>query len=267
MTTPLVSRPDAAVPAAPRVVAVVLDRSHARLFAVGSRDVVEFDDIVSPATRGGRFHSDRHGAPGGGEHTYHQRLEEESRRHFRAISEALTTAFAGHPDDHLFIAGPGPIATVFRRHLPVDLSARVIGIEQLNPLEATPAIVAAAARDAERHHHREAEQTVLAAVAEGLGTGRATNGIRETLRALAHRQVRTLVTHPHARSAGFRCLRSGRLVLTAAECRDEGAPREVADVIRAAAREAAGQGAQVIVIQDPTVAREIDGLAALLRFP
>lgn len=267
MTTPLVSRHPAAPAVPPRVFAVVLDRSHARIFAVTARDVVEVKDISSPATRGGRFHSDRRGAPGGGEHTYHQRLEEESRRHFRAVCEALAAEIAGHAGDHVFIAGPGPMATVFRRHLPVDLSARVIGVEQLNPLETTPAIIAAAARDAERHHHREAEQAVMAAVAEGLGTGRATNGLRETLRALANGQVRTLVTQPHARGAGFRCLESGRLVVTAAECRGEGAPREVADIVRAAAREAVQRGAQVVVIEDPTVAREIDGLAALLRFP
>jgi len=266
MTSPLASRPRVGR-TSPRVLAVVLDRSHARVFAVTAQDAVEIADISSPATRGGRFHSDRHGAPGGGEHAYHQRLEEECRRHFRAVSEVLTAELVGHPGDHLFIAGPGPMATVFRHHLTVDLSSRVIGAEQLNPLEATPAIVAAAAREAERHHHHEAEQTIMAAVAEGLGTGRATNGLRETLRALAHGQVRTLVTHPHARGAGYRCLQSGRLVLTAAECRGEGGPREVADIVRAATREAVRQGAQVIVIQDPTVAREIDGLAALLRFP
>jgi len=255
-----------AAQAAPRVIAVLLDRAHARIFAVTAQAVQEIADIASPATRGGRFHSDRHGAPGGGEHAYHQRLEEESRRHFHSVSDALRAALVGHPGDHLFLAGPGPLATVFQRHLAVDLSARVIGCEQMNPLDATPPVVAAAARVAEREYHRQGERAVAAAIAEGVGTGKATNGVRETLRALAQGQVRALVMHAHSRSPGFRCLRSGRLALTAAECRQEGGAREVADVIRAAAREAAEQGAEVIVIQDPAVAREIDGLAALLRF-
>lgn len=251
----------------PRILAVVLDRAHARIFAVTPNEVTEIADIASPATRGGRFHSDRHGAPGGGEHTYHQRLEEEARRHFKAVSEALLVELVGHPDDHVFLAGPGPAATVFRRHLSVPLSSRVIGVEQINPLDTTPAIVAAAAREAARVHHRDAELAVMAAVTEALGTGLATNGVRETLRALARGQVRVLISHPHARGSGFRCVRTGRLVLSAADCGGEGLPREVADVIRAAMREAIRQGARVVLIQDPTIAREVDGLAALLRFP
>lgn len=252
--------------AVPRTLAVVLDRAHARIFAVTPKAVSEVIDIASPATRGGRFHSDRHGAPGGGERAYHARLEEESRHHFLDVIRALTTALVGHPEDYLFLAGPGPYATVFERHLPVDLKARVVGIEQMNPVDATPAAVAAVTREAVRHHRHQAEQAVMASVAEGLGTGMATNGTRETLRALARGQIRTLIIHPHARCAGFRCLQSGKLALSRWDCQSEGAVREVADVIRAAAREAADLGADVIFIQDPTVAREVDGLAALLRF-
>lgn len=249
-----------------RTLAVVLDRAHARIFAVSPNTVTEIADVVSPATRGGRFHSDRHGAPGGGERSYHTRLEEESRQHFLGVIRALNTALVGHPDDDVFLAGPGPYASVFMHHLPVDLKARIIGVEQMNPLDATPALVANVVRSAERHHRHQAEQSLLAAVAEGLGTGMATNGVRETLRALAHGQVRVLIVHPHARCAGFRCLQTGRLVLGRWDCQSEGAAREVADVIRAAAREAGEQGAQVFDVQDPTVARDVDGLAALLRF-
>lgn len=249
-----------------RVLAVVLDRAHARIFAVTPTTVSEIADIASPATRGGRFHGDRHGAPGGGERAFHQRLEEESRRHFLDVIRALATALVGHPDDDVFLAGPGPYATVFERHIPVDLKHRVIGIEQMNPLDITPAVVAAVVRDAKRHHQHQAEQAVMAAVAEGVGTGMATNGVPETLHALGHGQVRALIIHPHARCTGFRCLKTGRLALSRWEYPGEGPTREVADVIRAAAREAVRQHADVIFIQDPTVAREVDGLAALLRF-
>lgn len=250
-----------------RVLVVVLDRAHARLFVVTPNQVKEVADIASPATRGGRFHSDRHGAPGGGEQSFHHRLEEESRRHFLSVIDALNAELVGHPRDSVLLAGPGPYATVFERHLPVHLKERVIGTEQMNPLEASPAVVAGVARAAQRQHLREAERTVMAAVAEGLGTGRATNGVRETLRALAQGQVRSLITHPHARRPGFRCLRTGRLVLSKWDCRGEGSVREVADVIRAAVREAIRQNAEVILVQDPAVAPGIDGLAALLRFP
>lgn len=265
MTTVLPFQP-AIRPVPQRVLAVVLDRAHARIFAVAPRTVEEIADIASPATRGGRFHSDRHGAPGGGERAFHDRLEEESHRHFGDVIHALSAALVGHPADMLFLAGPGPYATVFERHLPVDLKARVIGTEQMNPMDAAPAAVAAAAREADRHHRHQAEQSVMAAVAEGVGTGMATNGVRETLRALGNGQVRVLIIHPHAHCAGFRCLGTGRLVMSRWDGPGEGPTREVGDVIRAAAREAVARGADVILIQDSTVAREIDGLAALLRF-
>lgn len=252
---------------ASRVLVVVLDRTCARILAVTATAVAEIADVASPATRGGRFHSDRHGAPGSGEHAFHQRLEEESRRHFLAIAEVLNGELIGHPDDSLLLAGPGPYATVFERHLPVHLKARVIGLEQLNPQDATPAVVARVARDAARTHRRRAEQTVWAAVAEGLGPGLATNGVRETLRALARGQVRTLLIHPRTRIAGFRCLRTGRLTVSRVDCHREGGARVVADLVRAAAREAVRQGAELVLVEDPTVAREMDGLAALLRFP
>ncbi|HKR55585.1 MAG TPA: hypothetical protein VJS20_04745 [Gemmatimonadales bacterium] len=248
-----------------RVLAVVLDRAHARVFAVTPTTVSEIADITSPAIRGGRFLSDRHGATGGGERPFHHRPEDESRRHFLDLIRVLTTALVGHPDDELFLAGPGSYATLFERQIPVDLKHRVIGIEEMNPLDATPAVVAAVVRDAKRHHQHQAEQAVMTAVADGVGTGMATNGVPETLHALGHGEVRALIIHPHARCAGFRCLKTGRLAMSRWEYPGEGPAREVADVIRAAAREAVRQGADVIFMQDPTVAGEVDGLAALLR--
>lgn len=252
--------------APPRVLAVVLDHVHARLFAVTDTQVTEVSDIRSPVARGGRFRNDRHGSPGVGEQAFHRRMEEEEHRHFAAVVVALAAQLAGRPKDGLFIAGPGPVATVFRRFLAPELDARVIGVEQLNPVEITPAVVASVTREAARHHRHAVERSVVAAIEEGVGTGLATNGMRETLRALARGQVRALIVPPQARGEGFRCLTSGRLVLAATECRGEGAARPVADVVQSATREAVGQGAEVIAIHDPVVAKAIDGLAALLRY-
>lgn len=253
-------------PAPARILAVVLDHVHARIFSVTERDVTEVSDLRAPAPRGGKFHTDRHGSPGVGEQAFHRRAEEEEHRHFAAVVRTIGTQLAGRPKDLLFLAGPGPLATVFRRFLPPALDPRVIGVEQLNPVEVTAALVAGAAREAARHYRHAAERTVAATIDEGVGTGFATNGVRETLRALAQGQVRALVVPLHARGEGFRCLTSGRLVLTATECRGEGAARPVADVIQGATREAMRQGAEVIRIHDPVIAKAIDGLAALLRY-
>lgn len=134
------------------VMAVVLDRTHARFFEVSGRRVVEVTGLISPGTRGGRFHSDRADAPGGGEHAYHQRLREEERRHYAAIARRLLELKRVRGARGLLVAGPGPVPRAFRRALPEGLAARVIGTAQLNPLEVTaPAVQRATARARQAH--------------------------------------------------------------------------------------------------------------------
>ena len=91
-------------------------------------------------------------------------------------------------------------------------------------------------------------------------------GLRAVLRALAKGQVRVLLVRADTRAAGFRCGTSGRLVPTAADCRGEGQPVPVGDVMAEAIADARREGAAVSVIRDADAAQPIDGLAALLRF-
>jgi len=116
MTPDMVREPDP-------VVAVVLDRTHARFFEVSGRRVVEVRGLVSPA---------------GGE---------EERRHYAAIARRLLQLKRMRGARGLLVAGPGPVPRAFRRALPEGLAARVIGTAQLNPLEVTaPAVQRAALR-------------------------------------------------------------------------------------------------------------------------
>jgi peptide subunit release factor 1 (eRF1) len=248
------------------MIAVVLDRRRARFFEVSNGGAVELPGLRSPATEGGRYHSDRADSPGRGERAYHNRVAEEERRHYESIAGRLTTLTGERPGEQVFVAGPGPASTSFQRALPMDLARLVIGAARLNPARVTPAEVAAAARAAAAHGARDTQQAMIAAIEEGVGTGRATNGARETLRALAKREVRTLVVREDVRASGFRCSESQRLVLSAADCQAEGEPQPVKDVIAAAMQEATAQGATIVVLRYPEIARRIEGLAALLRF-
>ena len=87
-----------------------------------------------------------------------------------------------------------------------------------------------------------------------------------TLQALSRGQVRTLLVHADASEPGFRCGDSGRLARTERECRGEGEPVPVLDVVDDAIEEALRQGVDVNVVYEPEARDAIDGLAALLRF-
>jgi len=249
-----------------RTVVVVLDRAHARFFDVTADGVAELASFHSPATRGGKFHSDRHGSPGSGEQAYHGRLQEELRRHLEGITQHLLSLGGWSPGDSLLIAGNETVVAALRHVLPPNLTDRLIGSSLLNPLEVTPAAVAREARAVAAAHRPAHEAQLVAALERGLGTGYATSGARETLRALARRQVRTLLVAAGTRGTGYRCSDSGRLVLSAADCYGEGEAALVPDLVGEAIAAARSQDAAVELIQEPELVGRIDGMSALLRF-
>ena len=66
--------------------------------------------------------------------------------------------------------------------------------------------------------------------------------------------------------SGFRCGRSGRLVLARADCGMEGEPEAVRDVADEAVEDALRDGARVVVVPHPLATMPMDGFAATLRF-
>jgi peptide subunit release factor 1 (eRF1) len=106
----------------------------------------------------------------------------------------------------------------------------------------------------------------VSSLAESIGAGWAVEGPRETLHALALGQLRTLLVRADLEGGGYRCSSSGRLVLARANCRGEGEPTPVLDVVDEAVEEALGQGIEVIVVHDSAAAEAIDEMAGVLRF-
>ncbi len=262
-----ISSPTAPAVGTATFLAVVFDRAHARFFEVGASETTELPCLRITAMRGGRYHSDRHGGPGWGEHDYHDRRREEARRHAEAIAEQIRTLEHGRGPQALILAGPGTAAVRLRGALPPGIAERVVGTARLNPLEVSPAVVQRTAAGLMRTHERQVERALVAGIEADLGKGRTENGVREVLQTLAKNQVRTLVVPAGFRASGFRCAQSGRLVLSAAECHGEGDATPVPDLVTAALDEARRSGASVVVVRDPESAKAIDGLAALLRFP
>lgn len=247
-----------------RILTVVLDRMGARFFEVTAYDVAELPSLRADNTRGSKFRGDE--GSNWGEHNYHNRIRQEKQRHYESIARELFTVDRRKPAHGIVLAGPGPEAAAVEPFLHNYVADRVMGVVKLNPKDATPAVVHAATLAVRREHEREEERALVHEVEEAVGTGWALNGVAPVLHALAYGKVRSLLVHADASAPGFRCSLSGRLALTERDCRLEGDPLPVLDVIDDAIEEALRQHADVNVVFEAEAMERVKGLAALLRF-
>jgi peptide subunit release factor 1 (eRF1) len=264
-TTPLVRELASVEDEFGRLLTAVLDRTSARFFEVTAYRTQELSGLRADSTRGKRFHGDQDGSGGWGEHTYNNRIREEKQRHYEAIARELFAIDRRHPAHGIVLAGTGAEAAV-EPFLHSYLVERFIGTARLNPKEATLASVHAATLAVREGYERASERALVHGMLEGIGTGWGINGLRPTLKALSRGQVRSLLVHADASDPGFRCGDSGRLALTPRECRGEGNPIPVLDVVDDAIEEALRQGVDVNVVYEPEAREAIESLGALLRF-
>lgn len=250
-----------------RLFTVVLDRTAARFFEVTAFNVTELDSMRADYTRGSKFHG-LHDSVGQGqrEDRYNNRIREEKQRHYAHIADHLFTLNQKAPVHGIVLAGIGATASAVEPFLHPYLAERVMGTARLNPKEASSAAVHAASLDVRQSYERLAERAVVHEMEEGLGTGWGVNGVEPTLRALARGQIRTLLVDADASMPGYRCSDSGRLALNERDCRGEGEPIPVLDVVDEAIEEGLRQRVDIDVVYDQEASAAISGLAGLLRF-
>ena len=248
-----------------RLLTVVFDRTSARFFEVTAYETRELLGLRADSTRGKRFHGDQDG-PGWGEHAYNNRIRQEKQRHFESIARKLFALDRRHPAHGIVLAGTGADAGAVEPFLHSYLVDRLIGTVRLNPKDVTPASVHSATLAVRESYERASEREQVHEMMEGIGTGWGVNGLTPTLKALARGQVRSLLVDAEASGPGFRCGDSGRLALTERECRGEGEPIPVLDIVDDAIEEALRQGVDVNVVYEPEARKAINGLGALLRF-
>lgn len=264
--TPWIAELVASAGQATPLLAVVIDRRHARFFEITPEASTEFPAAVVISTRGGKFHSDRADAPGWGEHDYQQRLEHEHHRHYVNVVERLEELLRSRIVRGIVLMGTTDHTSALRRFLPDSLARRLLGVAKLNPTAVNPATLQAAALQVAQEHDRQLLTSELQALDEAVGSGWAVNGPRETLRTLYRGQVRTLFIRDDLEGRGFRCSATGRLVLAKADCRNEGQAQPVRDLVDESIEEALRQRVRVVMVPDCPAAVAVDGLAATLRF-
>ena len=265
--TPLVRELAALEDEVGRLLAAVLDKSGASLYEVTAFEARKLEDVAAESGRGHRFHADRHGAPGQGEHRFHNRQRHEREQLLAAVAQRLFDLDRREPVRGVVLASAGNEAESLRMFLHPYVSGKVLGTTRLvrrggASLNGLHAAVLGVREDFER----KLERHLVAEMLLGQGSGWAVNGIGPTLDALSRGQVRTLLVRADATVPGFRCAATGRLTLNAKECRGLGNADPVPDVIDDAIEEALRQRLDLDVVFEPDAADTINGLAALLRF-
>jgi peptide subunit release factor 1 (eRF1) len=248
------------------VIVAVLDRVVARFFVVTAEGAEELPGAFTVSGRGGKYHGDRKDAPGKGERRYRARIAEERRRHYAAVAQRLEELAERYTESGIVLGGPVDHTTALAALLREPLAARVLGRCRLNPTAVPAARLRAAVDSLVEEHERASVAAEVEALEETIGAGRAVEGVRETLRALARHQVRALYVAEDLAGGGFRCGQGGGLVLAKADCGSEVEPEPVRDVADEAVEDALRDGARVVVVPRPVAAMPMDGFAATLRF-
>ena len=265
--TPLVRELAALEDEVGRLLAAVLDKSGASLYEVTAFEARKLEDVLAALPRGHRFHGDRHGAPGKGEHGFHNRLRHDREQLFATVAQQLFDLDRREPVRGIVLGSAGNEAESLRMFLHPYVAGKVLGTARF--------VRRGGASLRELHDmvlgvreafERKLERHLVAEMLLGQGSGWAVNGIGATLDALSKGQVRTLLVRADASLPGFRCAASGRLTLSAKECRGLGNATPVPDVIDDAIEEALRQRLDLDVVFEPDAADTINGLAALLRF-
>lgn len=246
----------------------VVDRTHARFFRVTAFDAVQLGAELITEGNEERPRLGRRQGAGMGEHTYHNRIRNAQQRHLEAAAARLFELSKKEAFQGVILLGPGSTPEQVAAFLHQYVFERLLGVGTLGPKDASTSMVWEAALEVRANFEREREAAVIAEMKEGVARGWAVNGVADTLTALAHGKVRTLLVHGETMRAGFRLRASGRLVVPGenAAWKGEGDPEPVTDVIDEALEEALRQQLDINVLYDPAAQKAVDGLAALLRF-
>lgn len=244
-----------------RLLAAVLDKSGATIFEVTAFETRKLADVEAQPRRPGKYQAGR-----GGEHHFHNRLRHEREQMLDAVAAKLFEIDRREPVRGIVLTSASSEADALRMFLHPYVAGKVMGTARLGRKGASLGQVHAAVLDVREIFERKLERHLVAEMLLGQGSGWSVNGIGPTLDALSKGQVRTLLVRADASVPGFHCAATGRLTLTAKDCRGLGNAVPAPDVIDDAIEEALRQRVDLDVVFEPDAADTINGLAALLRF-
>ncbi len=273
-----------------KVGVLLVDRHHIRFFIADITGVKEVEDLVEPVlVRAHKFHSGgtflkgaegerrlimpaRRAAPqtvrhGVGEWRFHQRLEHDWHAALKLAADAVFEYWKEHPFDHLVVGSlEGEKIRDIERVLHDYLRRILLGYIEINPAEADENEVWNKLLEFRIQKDRQEEAELIKLFKEEIGWNRAVNGLEKTLQMLMMGNVRTLLVNEDFSAPGYRCRGTETLSLKPTCPAETDRLEPVFDIVNEMIEEALHQRAKVEVIVDKNLQKEIDGVAALLRF-
>jgi peptide chain release factor subunit 1 len=269
---------------------LLVDKHHIRFFIADITGTKEVADFVEPIlVRAHKFHSggtflkgaegerrlqmpSRVGAPnvvrhGVGEWRFHQRLKHDWHATLKLAADSVFEYWKEHPFDHLVIGSlEGEPIREIENVLHDYLKRILLGYIEINPAEADEVKVWNKLLDFRIQKDREEEKELIKQLKEEIGWGTAVNGLEKTLEMLMFGNVRTLIVNEDFSKEGYICRGTETLSLNGECPADTDKPEPVFDIVDEMIEEALHQRAKVEVIVDKELQKEVDGVAALLRF-
>ncbi len=242
----------------------LVDRSHARFFALQLGEIVEFSRDLPPTP--GRQKKGTWSAPRLQEH-----VEALALQNLKQAAQLVSEFYNNQRCSRLLLAGTEDVLAQFRELLPKSLQKRMVGEFPMDIRAPAPAVLDKA-REIQERVERENEETQVEALSVAAHKKRATAvlGLTDTLNALVEGKVMTLIAAADYQASGYVCQHCGYLAAqTLDQCPLCGSPvRSVDGMVDLAVRKAIECGSHVEMVHGGAAVKlnQFGSIGAMLRF-
>jgi peptide chain release factor subunit 1 len=247
-----------------RFLAILVERSKARIFEVYAGEIQEFTDIFDVIP--GRV---RVGGFGGSEERKIERhIEDHVRRHFKHVADAGFELFKRNSHDYVILLGSEQNTNEFHHYLHNTLHQRLAGTDVLEITASVQDVLKHVARIEEKIKMKADQRLLRRLFDEVRSGGLGVVGLNSTIRAFQQGQVNMLIVEEGFVAKGYRCRECGSLSIHEGNCDYCGGPTEaVMDIVEEAVLDAMNQGCQVKYIALAQTELSQGGrIGAILRF-
>lgn len=225
-----------------RFLAILIERSRARLFEVYAGEIREYEDVLDDVP--GKVKMGGYG--GYEERRIERHIEDHVRRHYKRVADLAFDLWKRHSHDCLVLFGSEQNTNEFHHYVHNTLHDRIAGTG-IEEFTATPKTILDRVMKMERELKNREDRKLLDRLFNQVNSGGlGILGLDSTIRALQQGQVNFLVVQEGYEKNGYRCTECRSLSTQNGSCDYcGGVTKAVDDIVEEAVREAITQGCQV----------------------